>query len=732
MIAGEPADPSDFHEGPRAIFQQLAACRMRGRFVRETHGDPDVEEDSLPETQDLAETAREPRLAGVSREEVRKWYALMHLGRVLDDKAPNYLKQGLGWSYHAPNAGHDAIQLALGLTFRPGRDYLFPYYRDLTTSLAAGLTAEEILLNGMSKATDVASGGRHMSNHFAKPSIGIQNVSSSVSNHSLHAAGLARAIKTYRQDALVYCSVGESSLSEGYFSEAINGASREKLAVVFVVQDNGYGISVPKSDQTANLYASDNFSGYKNIRIIHCDGLDVFDSFRAMREAVTYVRSGAGAAIVHARVVRIQSHSNSDRQDLYRPPEELAAAREADPVPRFRKLLVDTGLMSEDDLRAIEAQNEKTYEEATDRARRAPEPDPATIYEHVVPEPWRSDRWPDGIPDGSGEEQSLVQSINATLKQEFRANPDAFIWGQDVAYRDKGGVFNVTKGMQQEFGVARVFNAPIAEDFIMGTADGFCRLSDRIRVVVEGAEFADYFWPAAEQTVEMSHEYWRTNGQYVPNVTVRLASGGYIGGGLYHSQNIEGWLTTLPGLRVVVPAFADDAAGLLRTAMRSRGITMYLEPKFLYNSPMAKARVPEDFAVPFGKARLRRAGTDLTIVAYGTPVHFALDAAGTLEKEGVSVEVLDLRSLVPLDFPAILASVRKTNRVLVAHEDKVHGGFGGEIAAKIQEEAFDVLDAPIGRVGSEFTPVGFSRVLERAILPSSEKVLAAARKVLAY
>jgi 2-oxoisovalerate dehydrogenase E1 component len=686
----------------------------------------------LPETQDLAETAREPRLAGVSREEVRKWYALMHLGRVLDDKAPNFLKQGLGWSYHAPSAGHDAIQLALGLTFRPGRDYLFPYYRDLTTCLAAGLTADEIVLNGTSKATDVASGGRHMSNHFAKPSIGIQNVSSSVSNHAQHAAGLARAVKTYRQEALVFCSVGESSLSEGYFSEAINGASREKLPVIFVVQDNGYGISVPKSDQTANLYASDNFSGYKNVKIIHCDGLDVFDSFRAMREAVAFVRSGAGTAIVHARVVRIHSHSNSDRQELYRTPEELVAAQEADPLPRFRKLLLDTGLMSEDELRAIEAQNERAYEEASDRARLAPEPDPATIHEHVVPEPWRSDRYPEGLPDGSGEEQTLVQAINVTLKQEFRVNPDTYIWGQDVAYREKGGVFNVTKGMQPEFGPTRVFNAPIAEDYIMGTADGFCRLSDRIRVVVEGAEFADYFWPAAEQMVEMSHEYWRTNGQYVPNVTVRLASGGYIGGGLYHSQNIEGWLTTLPGIRIVVPSFADDAAGLLRTAIRSRGVTVYLEPKFLYNSPMARARVPEEFAVPFGKARVRREGLDLTILAYGTPVHFALEAAKVLEKEGVETEVIDLRSLVPLDLDAILASVRKTSRALVAHEDKVHGGFGGELAARIQEEAFDSLDAPVGRVGSEFTPVGFSRILERAILPSSDKVLAAARKVLDY
>jgi 2-oxoisovalerate dehydrogenase E1 component len=682
--------------------------------------------------QDTVELARVSGLPDVSREELKKWYGLMHLSRVLDDKAPNYLKQGLGWSYHAPCAGHDAIQLALGMTFRPNRDYLFPYYRDLATCVAAGLTAEEILLNGMSKATDVASGGRHMSNHFAKPEIGIQNVSSCVSNHAQHAAGLGRAIKTYGKDAIVFCSVGESSLSEGYFYEAVNGASKEKLPVVFVVQDNGYGISVPKNDQTANPIASDNFSGFLNLKIIHCDGLDVFDSFRAMREAVEFIRSGAGCAIVHATCVRIHSHSNSDRHELYRTPEELAAARAADPLPRFRRTLIDNGLVNEEEIAAIEARNQQIYEEAADRAKAAPDPDAASIHEFLQPEPWVSADWPEGLPDGSGEPETLVQAINATLKDEFRRNPDTYIWGQDVAYRDKGGVFNVTKGMQQEFGVKRVFNGPLAEDFILGTSDGFSRLNEKIRIVVEGAEFADYFWPAAEQMVEMSHEYWRTNGKFVPNVTVRLASGGYIGGGLYHSQNIEGWLTTLPGLRIVYPAFADDAAGLLRTAIRSRGLTLFLEPKFLYNNPMARANVPAGFAVPFGKARLRREGTDLTILAYGTPVHFALEAAKTLAAEGKSAEVIDLRSLVPMDTEAIARSVKKTSRVLVAHEDKVHGGFGGEIASQIQEIVFPWLDAPIGRVGSEFLPVGFNRILERAILPNTEKVLAAARKVLAY
>ena len=689
---------------------------------------------SQPTTEKLAAPVQ------ASRDELKRWYALMHLGRVLDDKAPNYLKQGLGWSYHAPAAGHDGIQTALGVTFQPGRDYLFPYYRDMTTCLAAGLSAEEILLNGMSKATDVASGGRHMSNHFAKPEIGIQNVSSCVSNHALHAVGLARAVKTYAGGAIVYCSVGESSTSEGYFYEAVNGASREKLPVVFVVQDNGYGISVPKSDQTANPRCSDNFTGFLNLRVFHCDGKDVLDSIHTLREAVAYVKSGAGCALVHADCVRIHSHSNSDRHELYRSAEELHAAQLADPLARFRRVLVEGGAFTEAEVAAIEAANQAEYESATDRARAAADPRADSIHDFVSAEPWAPPGdglagvpvTPDAVDGHATAEMSLIQALNTTLKEMFRENPDTYIWGQDVAYKEKGGIFNVTKGMQQEFGPKRVFNGPIAEDFILGTSDGFSRYDEKIRVVVEGAEFADYFWPAAEQMVEMSHEYWRTNGKFVPNVTVRIASGGYIGGGLYHSQNIEAWLTSLPGLRVVVPAFADDAAGLLRTAIRSRGITVYLEPKFLYNAPMAKTRVPHDFAVPFGKARVRRTGADLTIVGFGTPIHFALEAANALAKEGKSVEVIDLRSLVPLDWDAIAASVRKTSRLLIVHEDKVHAGFGGEIAAQAATKLFEYLDAPIERVGSPFTPVGFSRILERATLPNTERVLAAARKTLSY
>ena len=332
----------------------------------------------------------------------------------------------------------------------------------------------------------------------------------------------------------------------------------------------------------------------------------------------------------------------------------------------------------------------------------------------------------------TGEKKKLITGLNETLKAEFRHNPDTFIWGQDMANKDKGGIFNVSKGLQQEFGIKRVFNAPIAEDFIMGTANGMSRYNDKIRVVVEGAEFADYFWPAMEQYVDTSHDYWRSNGKFSPNIVIRLASGGYIGGGMYHSQNIEGSLAAIPGVRIVYPSFADDAAGLLRTAIRSRGLTMFMEPKALYQDPKAATVVPDDFEVPFGKARIRKEGTDITLLTYGNTTHLSIEAANKLENEGVSVEVIDLRSLIPLDEETILKSIAKTNKVLIVHEDKVFGGFGGELSAIISEKAFNLLDAPIKRVGSPFTPVGFNRILERAILPNVERIYNAAKELSEY
>lgn len=660
---------------------------------------------------------------GLSAETVRDWYRITHLGRLLEDRAGTYIKKAMGWSYHAPFAGHDGIQLALGLSFRPNKDFLFPYYRDMLTCLAAGLSPLEIILNGLSKEGDVAGGGRHMSNHFAKPEIGIQNVSSCTGNHTLHAVGVARAIKYYGGDGVAFSSQGEASTSEGYCYEAYNGASRERLPVVFVIQNNGYGISVPVTQQSANTRISANYKGLKYLEIVDVDGTDFLDCWKGIQRALDYVRSGEGPAMVHAECVRIGSHSNSDRHELYRSADEIESVKGRDPLARLRKLLLDEGLASQADLEAIDAANKQEVERAAAEAEASPDADPERVATFVVPEPWAP---AETATPAEGEKFKLREAINETLHAEFERNPHTFLWGQDVASKEKGGVFLVTKGMEQAFGAKRVFNAPIAEDFIVGTANGMCRYRDDLRVVIEAAQFADYVWPAMEQIVEMSHEYWRTRGQFSPNVVMRLASGGYIGGGLYHSQNVEAIMGHLPGVRVVAPSFADDAAGLLRTAIRSRGMTFFLEPKFLYNQPFAQSvRTGPDHAVPFGKARVRRPGHHATVVAWGTPVHWSLRAAAKLAKEGHELEVIDLRSIAPWDFETVAASVKRTGKLAIVHEDHLTQGFGAEIAARVSGELFEWLDAPIVRVGAKDIPVGFSRILERAILPQEEDIFQA-------
>jgi 2-oxoisovalerate dehydrogenase E1 component len=666
------------------------------------------------------------------KETLKNWFYLMTLGRLIDDKAPNYLKQAIGWSYHAPYAGHDGIQLAVGQHFEKNKDHIFLYYREMLTAMSCGLTAEEIILNGISKATEPSGAGRHMSNHFAKPEWNIHTVSSSTGNHTLHAVGVARAIKYYGEKAVAISGQGESSVSEGYVYEAFNGADKEQLPVIFVIQDNGYGISVPKKDQTANRKVANNFSGFKNTRIIHCNGKDVFDSMNAMAEAKRFAIEESKPVLLQANCVRMHSHSNSDDHLLYRNQLERNYVMDYDPLAKFGRMLVKYGRFTEAELLEIEDSAKVELKAAHKAALGAPDPSPESIYDFVMPDAYQSEKYPEGLHNEEGQKKKLITGLNETLKAEFRINPDTFIWGQDMANKDKGGIFNVSKGLQQEFGKKRVFNAPIAEDFIMGTANGMSRYNDKIRVVVEGAEFADYFWPAMEQYVDTSHDYWRSNGKFSPNIVIRLASGGYIGGGMYHSQNIEGSLAAIPGVRIVYPSFADDAAGLLRTAIRSRGLTMFMEPKALYQDPKAATVIPDDFEVPFGKARIRKQGSDLTLLTYGNTTHLSIEAAKRIEKEGGSVEVIDLRSLIPLDEETILKSIEKTNKVLIVHEDKVFGGFGGELSAIITEKAFKLLDAPIKRVGSPFTPVGFNRILEKAILPNTERIYTAAKELLEY
>jgi 2-oxoisovalerate dehydrogenase E1 component len=452
-----------------------------------------------------------------------------------------------------------------------------------------------------------------------------------------------------------------------------------------------------------------------------------------LTEARKHIEKHEEPVIVQANCVRIHSHSNSDAHDLYRDDFELNYVKEYDPLAKYRRLLLRYERFTEDELTVIEEEMKQVVKAAHKAGMAAPDPSPESIHDFVLPEPYQPEKYTNGTHHYDGEPIRMIQAINETLKAEFRHNPDTFLWGQDVAYKEKGGIFNVTKGMQKEFGKGRVFNAPIAEDFIVGTANGMSRFNDKIRIVAEGAEFADYFWPAMEAFVETTHEYWRTKGQFSPNVTIRLASGGYIGGGLYHSQTIEGAITTFPGVRVVYPSFADDAAGLLRTCLRSRGLNFYMEPKALYNAPKAAGPVPDDFEVPFGKARIRREGEDLSMITYGNTSHLCLEAAEKIsEEDGASVEVVDLRSLIPLDREAILNSVKKTGKALIVHEDKVFSGFGAELAALITDEAFEFLDGPVKRVGATFTPIGFNRILEAAILPNKEKILSAARDLLQY
>ena len=503
--------------------------------------------------------------------------------------------------------------------------------------------------------------------------------------------------------------------------------------MIFVLQSNGYGISVPTHQQTANPRVGQNYAGIRHLKTLFCDGKDVFDSMNTMAAAREYAVEHRTPVVVTAECVRIGAHSNSDKHTLYRTEEELERAKAADPLPKFRRMLLRYNRFTEEELQQIEREAKEELKIANRNALKAPDPTSDTVLDNVIGEAYPALKYGSGLPDGSGEQLTLVQALNKTLKQEFRHNPDTFIWGQDVANKEKGGVFNVTKGMLQEFGPKRVFSAPIAEDYIVGTANGMSRFSDKIRIVIEGAEFSDYFWAAMEQFVNSTHDFWRSNGQFSPNITIRLCTGGYIQGGLYHSQSIEAVLTTFPGARVVYPCFADDAAGLLRTSMRSRGVTVFLEPKAQYNSAESTALVPEDFEVPFGKARIRREGTDATIVTYGNTLHFSLNVAERIQRElGKSIEVIDLRSLSPWDEETVYASIKKTSKVLIVHEDRLFGGFGAELAASIAKNAFRDLDAPVFRVGALFTPVGFHKCFELTTLPSEEKIYQSAKELIEY
>ncbi|MGO9776656.1 MAG: thiamine pyrophosphate-dependent enzyme [Terracidiphilus sp.] len=696
-------------------------------------------------------------------------YRLMVLSRRVDDREI-LLKRQQKTYFQISGAGHEALGVGAALAMRPGYDWFFPYYRDRALCLALGVTPDEMLLQAVGAATDPASGGRQMPTHWSSRALNIVSTSSATASQLLHAVGCAEAgryfsghpeaaakadgdYRAFREvkfhgDEVVLTLLGEGSTSQGEFWEAMNTASNRKLPVIFCVEDNGYAISTPVEVSIPGGNISRLVANHPNFYFAEVDGTDAEASFRAFQSAVAYCRAGLGPAFVHGHCMRAYSHSLSDDDRLYRTQAEREADALRDPLVKMRTRLLSEGILTEDELVALEHSLDREVAEAAERALAAPLPLVAEITKHVYSEDldptssaFAAEHKESDAPDAKY--RTMADLINACLHDEMRRDPRIVVFGEDVAdasreevlaeVKGKGGVFKLTARLQTEFGSERVFNSPLAEANIVGRALGYAARG--MKPVVE-IQFFDYIWPAMHQIHnELSVLRWRSNGEWACPVVIRAPIGGYLtGGSIYHSQSGESLFTHIPGLRVVFPSNALDANGLLRTAIRCDDPVLFLEHKRLYRETHDRAPYPgPDFAIPFGKARLVRAGADLTIVTYGALVPRSLQAAERARREhNIDVEILDLRTLNPYDWEAIAESVRKTSRVIVAHEDMLSWGYGAEIAARIGEELFDSLDAPVRRIGAMDTFVAYQPILEDAILPQPDTILKAIVELKAY
>jgi len=727
---------------------------------REASANPPKIDGSLGETRSL-------RSLGLDRAALLKLYRLMVFARLMDEAEVRLRRQQKTY-FEISCAGHEAIQAAAALLLRPGRDWFYPYYRDRVFCLGIGVRPVDMLLQSMGRATDPSSGGREMPAHYGSRELHIVNQSSPTGTQYLHAVGTAEAgsiaraaeshaaghrngnsgrvlapevsLPAFERDELVYVSGGEGSTSEGEFYEAISLASLRKLPVLFVIQDNEYAISVPVEHQTPGGSISTLVRSFPHFLVEKVNGFDIIDSFRVLRRAVAHVRAGRGPALVHARVVRLWPHSDSDDDRLYRTPAEREADRARDPIPAYEDLLLEEGYLGVEEIRGIRAALHKEVEEAVEEALPDPFPDPSTATFHVYNP--RKVVEVETEPEQGGPPITLLEAIQRTLELEMARDPRILVFGEDVAdlsrskhldlLPGKGGVFKVTHGLQRKFGDHRVFNTPIGEAGIAGRAFG---LAVRGFIPVAEIQFLDYIWPAMQQIRnELGMVRWRSNNVFTAPVVLRVPTGGYLtGGGPYHSQSAEAIFCHCPGLRIVLPSNARDAAGLLRTALRCGDPVLFLEHKHLYRRAHARAPDPgPDYVIPLGVAALVRKGTDATVITYGALVDPCLRAAEALEEEGLDVEVIDLRSLQPYDWDAVSTSIRKTNRAVVIHEDTRSFGFGAELAARIAEELFSDLDAPVMRLGALDAPVAYSPPLEHAVLPQLKDVVEAIRGVLEY